>query len=175
MREHRTVRQGRPLSDARSMVEGIMYRYRCEIPWRDLPAVFGQWQTVWTWHRRVAADGTWYLMIAKLTAGGGCSRSALADWSVSWPRRSPARTSTPRISAAIWGLGPMTGLCASTKPGFPLVIVCPPGQGGDCPMRLPLLDRLRATRLPAAYQSGRAARRQGVFLTRDTPTPAPRR
>jgi transposase len=26
------------------MLEGIIYRYRCGIAWRDLPEVFGPWQ-----------------------------------------------------------------------------------------------------------------------------------
>jgi transposase len=55
----RTGRKRRPFSDARSMVEGIVYRYRTGIAWRDLPRVFGPWQTVWAWHRRLAGDGTW--------------------------------------------------------------------------------------------------------------------
>lgn len=64
----RTGRQGRPASDARTMVEAIIYRYRCGIAWRDLPAVYGPWQTVWTWHRRMEADGTWSKVLRKLTA-----------------------------------------------------------------------------------------------------------
>ena len=59
----RTGRRGRPFSGARAMVEGIVYRYRyryrCGIAWRDVPAVFGPCQTIWTWHRRLAGDGTW--------------------------------------------------------------------------------------------------------------------
>ncbi|MFF0818692.1 transposase [Rhodococcus sp. NPDC003318] len=54
----RTGRRGRPFSDARSMVAGIMYRYRCGIAWRDVPEMFEPWQTIWTWHRRMAGDGT---------------------------------------------------------------------------------------------------------------------
>ncbi|WP_091316780.1 transposase [Amycolatopsis tolypomycina] len=34
-------------------------RYRCGIAWRDVPAVFGPWPTIRTWHRRMAGDGTW--------------------------------------------------------------------------------------------------------------------
>jgi putative transposase len=49
----RTGRPGRPFSDARAMVEGIIYRYRCGIAWRDVSEVFGPWQTIWTWHRAV--------------------------------------------------------------------------------------------------------------------------
>lgn len=39
-----TGRKGRPFADARLMVEGIIYRYRCGIAWRDLPEIFGAWQ-----------------------------------------------------------------------------------------------------------------------------------
>ncbi|GHE76764.1 hypothetical protein GCM10017786_02430 [Amycolatopsis deserti] len=53
----RTGRPGRPFSDARAMVEGIIYRYRCGIAWRDAPAVFGPWETIWTWHRPAGRGG----------------------------------------------------------------------------------------------------------------------
>lgn len=33
----RTGHRGCPFSDARMIVEGIVYRYRCGIAWRDLP------------------------------------------------------------------------------------------------------------------------------------------
>jgi len=76
-----TGRRGRPFSDARAMVEGIIYRYRCGIAWRDLPEVFGPWQTVWTWHRRMAGDGTWDKALARLTAKADAA--GLVDWSLS--------------------------------------------------------------------------------------------
>lgn len=37
--------RGRPFRDHRQVVEGIVYRYRCGIAWRDLPTAFGPWQT----------------------------------------------------------------------------------------------------------------------------------
>jgi putative transposase len=76
----RTGRQGRPFADARAMVEAIIYRYRCGIAWRDLPEVFGPWQTVWTWHRRMAADGTWDEVLAVLTAQADATGAL--NWSV---------------------------------------------------------------------------------------------
>ena len=76
----RTGRQGRPFSDARTMVEAIIYRYRCGMAWRDLPEVFGPWQTVWTWHRRMAADGTWDEVLARLTAAADAAGAL--DWSI---------------------------------------------------------------------------------------------
>jgi transposase len=51
--------RGRPFRDHRQVVEGIIYRFRAGIPWRDLPASFGPWQTVWKRHRRFSSDGTW--------------------------------------------------------------------------------------------------------------------
>ncbi|MCU1409092.1 MAG: transposase [Microbacteriaceae bacterium] len=76
-----TGRKGRPISDARVMVEAIIYRYRTGIAWRDLPEVFGPWQTVWTWHHRMATDGTWDAVFQKLTAAADAAR--LVDWSLS--------------------------------------------------------------------------------------------
>ena len=77
----RTHRQGRPFADARSMVEGIIYRYRCGIAWRDVPSVFGPWQTIWTWHRRLAANGTWDVLLSRLLAVADAAGQV--DWSVS--------------------------------------------------------------------------------------------
>ena len=62
----RVRRRGRPFADARSTVEGIIYRYRCGIAWREVPAVFGPWQTIWTWHRRMCADRTWDMVLSRL-------------------------------------------------------------------------------------------------------------
>jgi len=63
------------------MVEAIIYRYRCGIAWRDLPQVFGPWQTVWTWHHRMTQDGTWIKVLAKLTAEADAA--GRIDWSLS--------------------------------------------------------------------------------------------
>jgi len=75
MLPHPTGRPRRKFSDARTMVEAIIYRYRTGIAWRDQPEVFGPWQTVWTWHHRMAADGTWDRVLAKVTADRGLART----------------------------------------------------------------------------------------------------
>lgn len=76
-----TGRPGRKFSDARLMLEGIIYLYRCGIAWRDLPDVFGPWQTVWTWHHRLATDGAWDKIVSTLIAQADAE--GLVDWSVS--------------------------------------------------------------------------------------------
>ncbi|WP_407665193.1 MULTISPECIES: IS5 family transposase [Mycolicibacterium] len=77
----RTGKRGRPFQDARSMVEGIIYRYRCGIAWRDVPEVFGPWQSIWTWHRRMSADGTWDTVLARLLTAA--EDAGILDWAVS--------------------------------------------------------------------------------------------
>ena len=74
-------KQGKPFRDHRQVVEGIIYRYRTGIAWRDLPGEFGPWQTVWKRHRRFAGDGTWDRVLAALLADADAA--GLIDWEVS--------------------------------------------------------------------------------------------
>ncbi len=75
-------KKSRPFRDHRQVVEGIIYRYRTGIPWRDLPRdQFGPWQTVWKRHRRFAGDGTWDQVLTALLAQADAA--GLVDWTVS--------------------------------------------------------------------------------------------
>ncbi|MGI8722023.1 MAG: transposase, partial [Geodermatophilaceae bacterium] len=47
-------------------LNGAIYRYRTGVAWRDLPASFGPWQTVWKRHHRFSTDGTWDKVLAAL-------------------------------------------------------------------------------------------------------------
>lgn len=73
--------RGRPFRDHRQVVEGIVYRLRTGIAWRDLPESFGPWQTVWKRHRRFSADGTWDRIHARLIAEADAAGEV--DWKVS--------------------------------------------------------------------------------------------
>jgi transposase len=56
-------RRGRPFTaDHRLLLEAIAWRFRTGTPWRDLPAEFGPWQTVWKRHQRYCVDGTYQRM-----------------------------------------------------------------------------------------------------------------
>ncbi len=73
--------KGRPMREHRQVVEGVIYRYRCGIAWRDLPSSFGPWQTVWKRHRRFSGDGTWDKVLAALLTQADAAGEI--DWSVS--------------------------------------------------------------------------------------------
>lgn len=66
----RAGRRGRPWADHRTILEGIIWRYRTGSPWRDLPAEFGPWQTVWKRHFRYATDGTYDAIMATVINAG---------------------------------------------------------------------------------------------------------
>lgn len=76
-----SVKGGRPFQDHRRVVEGIVWRFRTGSPWRDLPAEFGPWQTVWKRHRRFSGDGTWDKIHAELLSEA--NQSGQLDWAVS--------------------------------------------------------------------------------------------
>jgi transposase len=74
-------RRGRPFRDHRQVLEGIIYRFRTGIAWRDLPASFGPWQTVWERHQRFSTDGTYDKIHARLMAEADAAGDL--DWMVS--------------------------------------------------------------------------------------------
>jgi len=59
-------RRGRRFADHRLILEGIAWRFRTGAPWRDLPADFGPWQTVWKRHHRFSFDGTYQRIFDEL-------------------------------------------------------------------------------------------------------------
>ncbi len=74
-------RTGRPFRDHRQVIEGIIYRLRTGVPWRDLPVEFGPWQTVWKRHARFCRDGTWDAVLSRLQAEADAAGQV--DWTVS--------------------------------------------------------------------------------------------
>ncbi len=73
--------KSRPFRDHRQVVEGVIYRFRTGIAWRDLPESFGPWQTVWKRHRRFSTDGTWDKIHARLLSEADAAGQI--DWMVS--------------------------------------------------------------------------------------------
>ena len=50
---------GRPASDHRLMVEGMLWVARTGSSWRELPARFGPWSTVASRYQRWVKEGLW--------------------------------------------------------------------------------------------------------------------
>ncbi len=62
-------RQGpRPTLPDRAFFEALLYLARTGVPWRDLPAEFGNWDAVYARFRRWVASGALRRLFERLTA-----------------------------------------------------------------------------------------------------------
>jgi transposase len=113
--------------------------------------VSGPWQTVWTWHRRMAADGTWDRVLARLL--GAADAAGSIDWSLSVGSRvarahqhstNITRSTGPGSNYANLHTEPSDHAIGRSRGGLstkihqlvdraalPLVILLTPGQAGD--------------------------------------------
>ncbi|MEU9945287.1 IS5 family transposase [Streptomyces lavendulae] len=160
-------------SDHRTVINGILFRIRTGVPWWDLPNRFGSWKTAYERHRRWSADGTWDRTVQAVQAGAD-ARGQI-DWSMvsvdstscrahqhaaGAPRRTPRvpkRRSTPRQHRPDEGLGRSRGGLTSKihlagEGGLrPLSLLITPGQWGDSPQPIPVLERIRVKRLGGGH------------------------
>lgn len=62
-------------------MNGVLYRIRTGVQWRDLPERYGPWKTVHERHRRWSANGTWELLLQRVQAEADAAGDI--DWDVS--------------------------------------------------------------------------------------------
>ncbi|MBV7674106.1 IS5 family transposase [Streptomyces halstedii] len=171
-----TGKAGRPFADHRRIIEGIIYRYRTGIPWRDLPReAFGPWQTVWKRHRRWAADGTWDTVLAQLTSQadsiGGIDWTVSVDSTINRAHQHATNTARPekctdaatrrsRSKAAAADGEPVSHAIGRSRGGLttkihhavdgngrPLAVIVTPGQVHDGQVLPLVLGDIRVPRL----------------------------
>ncbi|WP_420718687.1 transposase [Streptomyces sp. NRRL S-813] len=92
--------------DHRQVLEGIVFKFRTGVLWRDLPERFGPWQTVHGRFAHWAADGTFDKLLA------AAQGRAEVDWLIALDSTIVRLISTPRRS-----------------------ILAVPGGAGRCPSR----------------------------------------
>jgi transposase len=69
---------GKPNLDHRPIVDGIRWRLRTGVPWRDLPDRYGNWNTVYSRFRRWTRKGIWGRIVGALQAAGDARGEV--DW-----------------------------------------------------------------------------------------------
>ncbi|MES9510442.1 transposase [Streptomyces sp. NPDC000609] len=82
-----------PIWTRRQLIDGIRFRTRTGVPWRDVPERYGPWGRVYDLFRRWQRDGTWQSILAELqvqaTTANATRLSALSTTSSDtgpWPR-----------------------------------------------------------------------------------------
>ena len=66
--------------DHRQVVNGIVWKLRTGVPWRDVPERYGPWKTLHERHRRWSADGTWDAILTHVQVS---DEGQPVDWVVS--------------------------------------------------------------------------------------------
>ena len=69
---------GRPNHDHRRMINGMLWRLKTGVPWRDLPERYGSWRTVYSRYRRWQQAGIWDRILAALQAAADAE--GRVDW-----------------------------------------------------------------------------------------------
>jgi len=114
----RTAKTGRPPSDPRLMLNGILWILRTGSPWRDLPERFGPWQTVYDhfakWRALGAYDRILEALHIRLDADGAI------DWDLwcidgSSVRASRAAAGASKKAAAVTRMSRKTTLWAARE------------------------------------------------------------
>ena len=58
-------RRGKQWRDHRQVVDGVLWRLRTGVPWRDVPERYGPWRTCYDRFARWRRDGTWDRLLAR--------------------------------------------------------------------------------------------------------------
>ncbi|OLF04294.1 IS5 family transposase [Actinophytocola xanthii] len=58
--------KGRPRVDDRRVINGMLYKCKTGIAWRDLPERYGPWKTVYNRFWRWARNGTLTMLVSKV-------------------------------------------------------------------------------------------------------------
>ncbi|MFJ1874302.1 IS5 family transposase [Streptomyces chartreusis] len=153
---------GRPRVSDRQVINGMVYKIRTGISWRDLPERYGPWQTVYTRFRRYALDGVFTHALqqiqASADAAGDIDWLVQIDSTIVRAHQHAAATgrkggSTGRTNRNDHALGRSRGglttkiHLACDGRGRPLAILLTPGQRHDSICARPLLERIRVPRV----------------------------
>lgn len=157
-----------PKHSKRKLIDGIRWRIRAGTPWRDVPACYGPWQTVYGLFRRWQRDGTWKRVLAGLQALADASGVVVWDVSVdstisrahqhaAGARNQPeSQAETPggvEVEPADHALGRSRGgfttktHLACEQGQKPLSLLVTAGQRGDSPQFQAVLDGIRVARV----------------------------
>ncbi|MEU9547119.1 IS5 family transposase [Streptomyces mirabilis] len=155
-----------PLWTRRQLIDGIRFRVRTGIPWRDVPAEYGPWGRAYDLFRRWQRDGTWQRIFTQLQARADTQDLITWDLNIDSTvcrahqhaagarKRGRCRRSRPAASPSSpdHGLGRSRGglttkLHLAVEQGQkPMSIVITAGQRGDSPQFEVVLGRIRVPR-----------------------------
>ncbi|MDX3233063.1 IS5 family transposase [Streptomyces sp. ME19-01-6] len=159
-----------PVWPRRQLIDGIRFRVRTGVPWRDVPVEYGPWARVYDLFRRWQRDGTWHRVLTQLQSLPDAEGAVRWDLSVDSTvcrahqhaagaqRRGDLQKEPPGgvfAEPRDHGLGRSRGgfttkLHLAVEQGQkPLSMVITAGQRGDSPQFEAVLERVRVPRVGA--------------------------
>ena len=72
-------RRGAHRVDDRRVISGIVYMLRCGARWRDCPAAYGPYTTIYNRFNRWSRQGIWFEMFERLTGSSGLIGTVAID------------------------------------------------------------------------------------------------
>lgn len=111
---------GRTAADNRLFVNAVLFVARTGVPWRDLPARFGNWNSLWRRFDRWCAAGVWPALASALgerdlTELHLDSTTIKAQHSAAGSRRRPAEKKRRPTGAAVSAARAAVGRPSSTR------------------------------------------------------------
>lgn len=110
---------GRPPTNNREVINGILWRLRAGAPWRDLPERYGNWNSVFRRFRRWSASGVWEAVSTGLADMMGDAAHHSID----------STTVRAHVSAAGAKKGAVDRLLAARGAGGPVSFTASPTPG----------------------------------------------
>ncbi|MFE6272639.1 IS5 family transposase [Streptomyces goshikiensis] len=157
-----------PVWPRRRLIDGIRFRVRTGVPWRDVPVEYGPWGRVYDLFRRWQRTGTWHGILTRLQSLADAKGAITWDLSVdSTVCRAHQHSAGARKQGGAaertagrcvhrtddHGLGRSRGgfttkLHLAVEQGQkPMTIVITAGQRGDSPQFEPVLNKVRVPRI----------------------------
>lgn len=194
------MKAGRPpVWPRRRLIDGIRFRVRTGVPWRDVPVEYGPWGRVYDLFRRWQRNGIWHQILTRLQSLADARGAITWDLSVdSTVCRAHQHAAGARRKGDLQkeppggvftepddhGLGRSHGrfttkLHLAVEQGQkPMAIVITAGQRSDSPQFEPVLEKVRVPRLgprPATCPPRSGPGGQGVRLPQEPRLSAPTR
>ncbi|MCL7493172.1 IS5 family transposase [Streptomyces sp. MCA2] len=147
--------RGRKRLDDRTVLNGIVWKFRTGTAWRDVPERYGPWATLHTRFRRWALDGTFERMLR--AAQAKADEAGDIDWLVSVDstvvRAHQHAAGAPKRGLRVPALGRSRGgltskihlACDAT--GRPLAFTVTGGNSNDCTQFTAVMDAIRVPRV----------------------------
>ncbi|MBB5939272.1 transposase [Streptomyces zagrosensis] len=71
-----------PVWSRRQLIDGMRFRVRTGVPWRDLPTDYGPWGRIYHLFRRWQRNGTWQRILTRLQALADAKEAITGDLGV---------------------------------------------------------------------------------------------